>query len=88
MEGAGENEQEVEREVEEYLETANWQLGNRRVRCCLMSNTGREEEREVETHLHRMERLHYFPSSTDLLLFVSRVSPASASDSCPKTTSR
>lgn len=44
-EGVGENEQEVE-EVEEYLQTANWQLGNRRVRCCLMSDTRREEERE------------------------------------------
>lgn len=25
---------------EEYLFTANWQLGNRRVRCILMQNTG------------------------------------------------
>lgn len=46
-EGVGENEraEEVE-DVEEYLQTANWQLGNRRVRCCLMSDTRREEERE------------------------------------------
>lgn len=36
---------EQEEEVEEYLQTANWQLGNRRVRCCLMSDTRREEER-------------------------------------------
>lgn len=35
-----------EQEGEEYLQTANWQLGNRRVRCCLMSDTRREEERE------------------------------------------
>lgn len=42
-EGVGENEQEEE-EVE-YLQTANWQLGNRRVRCCLMSDTRREEEK-------------------------------------------
>lgn len=42
----GENEQEEVEDVEEYLQTANWQLGNRRVRCCLMSDTRREEERE------------------------------------------
>lgn len=34
--------------MEEYLQTANGQLGNRRVRCCLMSDTI-EEEREEET---------------------------------------
>lgn len=41
--GLGENEEDEE--VEEYLQTANWQLGNRRVRCCLMLDTRREEER-------------------------------------------
>lgn len=39
-------EEEEDEEVEEYLQTANWQLGNRRVRCCLMSDIRREEERE------------------------------------------
>lgn len=33
-------------EVEEYLQTANWQLGNRRVRCLLMLDTRREEGRK------------------------------------------
>lgn len=35
-------EEEEGEEEEEYLQTANWQLGNRRVRCCLMSDTRRE----------------------------------------------
>lgn len=37
-------------EVEEYLQTANWQLGNRRVRCRLMSDTRREEGEERGRH--------------------------------------
>lgn len=50
---------EWDEEVEEYLQTANWQLGNRRVRCCLMSDTRREEERkEVDTHSQRMDCWH------------------------------
>lgn len=39
-----------EEEVEEYLQTANWQLGNRRVRCRLMLDTGREEGEERGRH--------------------------------------
>lgn len=50
-------ENEQDKEVEEYLHTANWQLGNRRVRCCLMLDTRREGEREKErgkreTHIY------------------------------------
>lgn len=68
-EGVDENEWEQEEEEEkeedveeEYLQTANWQLGNRRVRCHLMSDTRKRERKEVETHLHRMDCLHTLPS--------------------------
>lgn len=55
-------ENEEEEELEEYLKTANWQLGNRRVRCCLMSDTQEREGKGVETHLQRMDCLHNFSS--------------------------
>lgn len=77
----GEEGEEKEEDVEEeYLQTANWQLGNRRVRCRLMSDTRKRERKEVETHLHRMDCLHTLPSglrlkynSDTFLFFLSRV---------------
>lgn len=50
--GLGENVRDEE--VEEYLQTANWQLGNRRVRCCLMLDTRRGGKRgKRKTHIYR-----------------------------------
>lgn len=58
-----EEQEEVVDVEEKYLHTANWQLGNRKVRCCLMSDIkqrsggrGREKRGQtVEEHLHRMD---------------------------------
>ena len=37
-------EEDEEEDEEEYLQTANWQLGNRRVKCTLMSRTGQRKK--------------------------------------------
>lgn len=59
--GLGENVQDEE--VEEYLQTANWQLGNRRVRCCLMLDTRRGGKRgKRKTHIYRECTVTYFAS--------------------------
>ena len=42
--------EDEEEDEEEYLQTANWQLGNRRVRCTLMSQTGRRKEERGESY--------------------------------------
>lgn len=57
---ASDGEVEQVEEVEEYLQTANWQLGNRRVRCRLMLDTRREGRREGEreTHIHKEWAVH------------------------------
>lgn len=53
--------------AQKYLYTANWPLGNRRVRCCLMFDTGGAERKKADI-LTQVSRSYHLPSLLRLTL--------------------